>query len=77
LTLLAAFSLWWQKNVIAGPWVIVLLSVTFALLFILGACSAAFKRRLKDLRESEKEGQEADGLDRALQHPGRSGQPTV
>ena len=52
LTLLAALSLWQHKNVIAGPWVIVLLIITFALLFTLGACSAAFKRRLDDLEKS-------------------------
>jgi hypothetical protein len=54
LTTLAAFALWQQTDIIAGPWVIALIIITFTLLFILGACSASFKRRLKDLQESQK-----------------------
>jgi hypothetical protein len=50
LTLLAAFSLWSQSDVMPGPWVFLLLIITFVLLFILGACSASFTRRLDDLR---------------------------
>jgi hypothetical protein len=57
LTTLAAFALWLQTNIIAGPWVIALIIITFVLLFILGACSASFKRRLKALQESQKEEQ--------------------
>lgn len=53
LTLLAAFALWQRTDIIAGPWVIVLIIITFALLFILGACSASFKRRLDDLQKCQ------------------------
>lgn len=51
LTLLAAFSLWQEADIIAGSWVIALLVVTFILLFILGSCSASFKRRMEDLQK--------------------------
>lgn len=51
LTLLAALALWQHSDIIPGPWVIVLIIITFVLLFILGACSAAFKRRLEDLQK--------------------------
>lgn len=53
LTLLAALSLWSQSNIIPGPVVIGLLVITFVLLFILGACSASFTRRLEDLRAAQ------------------------
>lgn len=55
LTTLAAIALWQQTDIIAGPLVIALIIITFALLFILGACSESFKRRLEALRESRKE----------------------
>jgi hypothetical protein len=55
LTTLAAVALWQQTDIIAGPWVIALIIITFALLFILGACSESFKRRLKALREPQEE----------------------
>jgi hypothetical protein len=51
LTLLAALALWQHSDIIPGPWVIVLIIITFVLLFILGACSAAFKGRLEDLQK--------------------------
>lgn len=51
LTLLAALSLWQHKDSIPGPVVIGILVFTFVLLFILGACSASFARRLDDLRD--------------------------
>jgi hypothetical protein len=50
-TTLSAFALWERENIIAGPWVIALIITAFALLFILGACSAALTRRLSALRE--------------------------
>ena len=50
LTLLAALSLWQHKDRIPGPVVNGILVFTFVLLFILGACSATFARRLEDLR---------------------------
>jgi hypothetical protein len=53
LTMLAAFALWRHENSLAVPWVIALLIITFVLLFILGACSASFSRRLADLKESQ------------------------
>jgi hypothetical protein len=53
LTMLAAFALWRHENSLAVPGVIALLIITFALLFILGACSASFSRRLADLEESQ------------------------
>ena len=52
LTLFGALSLWSQSNFIPGPVVIWLLVLTFALLFVLGACSSSFTRRLEDLRAS-------------------------
>ena len=55
LTTLAAFALWQQTDIIAGPWVIALIFITFSLLFILGACSESFKRRLKALPEPPEE----------------------
>jgi hypothetical protein len=57
LITLAALALWQQSDIIAGPWVITLIIITFVLLFILGACSESFKRRLEDLRESQKKEQ--------------------
>lgn len=56
LTTLAAFALWWRSDVMPGPWAIALVIITFILLFILAACSESFKRRLEDLRESQKDG---------------------
>jgi uncharacterized membrane protein YccC len=61
LTLLAAFALWQRTDIIAGPWVIVLIIITFTLLFILGACSAAFKRRLEDLQRISGAGGDGGG----------------
>jgi hypothetical protein len=60
LTTLAAFALWQQTDIIAGPWVIALIIITFALIFILGACSESFKRRLKALPESQEEEEEEE-----------------
>jgi hypothetical protein len=57
LTTLAALALWQQSDIIAGPVVITLIISTFVLLFILAACSESFKRRLKDLRESQRKEQ--------------------
>jgi hypothetical protein len=55
LTTLAVFALWQRTDVIAGPVVITLLIITFALLFILEICSASFRRRLTNLREPQDE----------------------
>jgi FtsH-binding integral membrane protein len=52
LTILAALSLWQRTDIIAGSGVIALLIITFVLLFILGVCSASFKRRLSNFGES-------------------------
>ena len=57
LTTLAALALWQRSDIIAGPWVIALIIITFVLLFILGACSESFKRRLEALKESQKKEQ--------------------
>jgi type VI protein secretion system component VasK len=57
LTTLAVFALWQRTDVIAGPVVIALLIITFALLFILEICSASFRRRLTKLREPQHEEQ--------------------
>jgi hypothetical protein len=54
LTMLAAVSLWRQTNTIDGPWVIALIFMTFVLVFILGACTASFNRRLDPLRNPHK-----------------------
>jgi ABC-type glycerol-3-phosphate transport system permease component len=53
LTILAAYSLWQRTNAINGPWVIALIFVTFVLVFILGACTASFKRRQKRAEASQ------------------------
>jgi uncharacterized membrane protein YhaH (DUF805 family) len=61
LTTLAGLSLWQQSDIIAGPLVIAFIIITFVLLFILGACSESFKRRLEDTRESQKKEQSKIG----------------
>lgn len=48
LIILAAASLWQEKDVWAGFWTIFLLGATLILLFILGVCSASFNRKLED-----------------------------
>ncbi len=53
LILLAALSLWQREDAIAGSWVIALLLVTFLLLFVLGACSASFNRKLAAEKAAE------------------------
>ena len=61
LTLLAAVALWQRMDVIDGPWVIVLISVTFLLVFILGACTASFRRRLNPLWNLRQGDSKAEG----------------
>jgi hypothetical protein len=62
LTMLAAFSLWQRANVLAGSWTIALLIITFALLFVLGACSAALRRREHRIRRGQQRAERAEWL---------------
>jgi uncharacterized membrane protein YccC len=55
LTMLAAVALWQRTNVMDGPWVMVLIFITFVLVFVLGACTASFKRRLNSLQSAPEE----------------------
>jgi hypothetical protein len=54
LTMLAAVALWQRTNIIDGSWVMALIFITFVLVFILGACTASFRRDLDPLRNPPK-----------------------
>jgi hypothetical protein len=56
LTMLAAVALWQRTDIIDGPWVIALIFITFVLVFILGACTASFRRALKAAERNPPQG---------------------